>query len=416
MSRISIIDNELWAVVTAEQAAAIPCWTYVTQGLVTFGQKELLLSIPRGDEAEPPTHPLPLFEAICTMAKQGQFVGNGGHTQLGGNGLFGFHGVVYSDPAAPDGRGFPDANVLSMTLLYANEVAVAQQVGAARVLARLGRQTSHWPHPVVSVPGRAEVSLPEADGQSILLGVAKFGPPGITATREGERITLRIESEAGELLSNQIGSLAADQALCFLLQLARNADSCLVWSGGNDPSAISAPGATGERMGGCFLLLIPEEQSASRLFEDGFAILLNAPDSASVRQALASGTPLVLGGPDQPIHFAIEYVPSMAVQPDGHPAFLHIQLESTEDELADRIEMDMLSAYILQLRQAVQAGSLQVEAGQPLEIRVTLTGAAPELAARGLDVQAAQGLMATLYAITPPATSGRLEFTLLFRG
>lgn len=79
----------------------ISCWSYVTDGMSTHGQKELIFTLRRMQKEGPdqfPEEPLILLRSLHKLAEEGQTFGVGGFTRLAGPVLFGYHGVAYIRP------------------------------------------------------------------------------------------------------------------------------------------------------------------------------------------------------------------------------------------------------------------------------------------------------------------------------
>ncbi|MCW5804648.1 MAG: hypothetical protein KIT31_19915 [Deltaproteobacteria bacterium] len=95
--------------------AALPCLSYVTDGLRRFQQQELVVTLVRAPGAviqQPPPEPMQLLASITSLAQQGRLVENGGMTEVGPTGLFGrpsLRGLAYQtampmhDVVLPDG-------------------------------------------------------------------------------------------------------------------------------------------------------------------------------------------------------------------------------------------------------------------------------------------------------------------------
>ncbi len=73
------------------QAGPIRCWSYITDGLRSHGQRELIFTLrcEPGESAQDfPRDPFHLFVSINEFAKQGQIVDVGGVSQFGNKNLF----------------------------------------------------------------------------------------------------------------------------------------------------------------------------------------------------------------------------------------------------------------------------------------------------------------------------------------
>ena len=86
----------------------VPCWSFATDGLAAFGQKELVFFVrsDAGLTVEHARNDLTLFAAgVVELASQGRLVDVGGHTEMGA-GMLGradFSGVLYTAPQPVSG-------------------------------------------------------------------------------------------------------------------------------------------------------------------------------------------------------------------------------------------------------------------------------------------------------------------------
>ena len=99
------LDEQPWA-----GSDAIPCWTYVSDGLRAHGQKELLLTLRRNDDEPPetfPREPFRFFTLMHSFAEQGRVVDAGDYSLLSAP-FFGrrstpFTAVAYIRRSPPSG-------------------------------------------------------------------------------------------------------------------------------------------------------------------------------------------------------------------------------------------------------------------------------------------------------------------------
>lgn len=270
------------------QLGATACTSYVTHGLSAFGQRELVMTMTRGGP-----EPLGLLRAIAGFAQQGRLVDEGGFTEVGPTGLFGrphLRGVTYQRARPMDGVPLPNG-ALAMIVLVAHEMETAKNYGALRVLARFGRGHAFFPTAMWCELDRPPAFPPESG--TVLDGVAHSSIAGMAVVLEGERVVVRVPQSA----RSTFASLPPpEQALAVYTTLAPDADSCLVWSPGQqEAAAIAAPGATGARTSGCFVLFVPQQDAdAANVFEDGIVCMLTDASWARVRYALATGSPLTV--------------------------------------------------------------------------------------------------------------------------
>jgi hypothetical protein len=236
-------------------------------------------------------------------------------------------------------------------------------------------------------------------------------------TVQGE-VTIEIAPHAVEPLRAALASVPEDAGLALMGAPSEAASAWMVWAPGQSaPTAIAAPGSSGERMAAHFVMLVPGvERDEVRLFEDGVGALLTTGSASRVRAALASGEPLRIAGGEHALAIAplrAEHVSRVAGAryaapggmrehlPEGGPARRgeRVILLSTEAELRAALEIGALASYLRQLFETVRA---HVEG--PITLRVSLApGSAPEItsqpplegdalrAVRGVDAPVVRG-------------------------
>ena len=272
------------------RTGAVPCLTYVTEGLEAFDQRELAFTLVHAG-GEVPQAPLGLLAQIGQLAAQGRLVEAGGLTELGPTGAFGqpnLRGFAYQTAWPMEGVTLPP-RALSMIALFGDEIETAKRFGTLRVLARLGRAHNFWPTAPWCSLDRTSIAPPTP---TILENVATAHVAGTSAVLDGEHVILRVDRRVCARL--QAGLPPPDIALALLLVLDPRADACLVWSPGQTSAeAISVPNGTGTRISGCFIAFVPQqERDVANPFEDGFAAMLTDASWTRVREALFAGTPL----------------------------------------------------------------------------------------------------------------------------
>lgn len=292
----------------------VPCLSYVTEGLRSSGQRELVFTIVRDAGATvdaAPRGPLAFLRAVAELAAQGRLVGPGHWTELGGAGLLGraeLRGVAYQAAWPMDGVRLPEGALAAIPLL-APELETVKRFGALRVLARLGRAAGFFPTAPWCDPDRAAIATP--DEKTVLDGVACGFFEGVSAVLDGAHVVVRIEPAASELIARALPGLPPTAALALHLSLDPTADACLVWSPGQtNLEAITPHGSAGARASGCFVLFVPEQDyDGGNPFEDGFAMMLTDASWARLREALLSGAPLTIPGAANTKALCIETAP-----------------------------------------------------------------------------------------------------------
>lgn len=269
---------------------SIPCWSYITRGLLTRGQKELIFTL-RCAPDEPtttfPDDPLHLFRFIDQLAQNGQLVDAGGVTQFGDQNFLGRH-LAYIHPQPLQGVPVPKPAIAAI-LVTEDEVSAVQEFGITRLMSRLGDVSHYYPCPPWSDRSRPGLSFERTRQESVLARVARFHAPGVRIVREGHRVVLRVALQARESLQRHLKQAPKKAPLALLTEIDPSANACLVWDpdqpGG--PKAITPPDSDGSRLCGCFALFVPaQEEDEIRLFEDGISLLVTTRSWTAVRKAL----------------------------------------------------------------------------------------------------------------------------------
>ncbi len=278
----------------------LTCWSYVTEGLATHGQKEMVLTLSQGPAlAEPSSsaHELfQLFETFQQLASQGRTVDVGDVTRFGERKPLGRH-LVYL-PASPlPGVPVPREALAAMFVTDA-ELALVEANGAMRLMASLGHVYSHYPCPPWSDLERPELPASALREASILSRPARARVRGARVLQLEGEIVLRMVpgSDKGfrQMLAKSPG--VETEGFGLLTGFDPTADAWLVWSPGQRaPSAITPPGSRGERVGGCFVMFVPgQEKDEALIVEDGFAWMLTEASWTALLRALSEGQSLAL--------------------------------------------------------------------------------------------------------------------------
>jgi hypothetical protein len=376
-AEVELVPAALWAQVHLHrietQSGPLFCWSYVTKGLTAFGQAEIVLTVAIVPGAHPgcfPTDPLRFAVTLHDLAAQGRTVEVGGLTELGGAGFMGRNGIVYARAQPMEGVPLP-AGALAMIPITAEELAVLKVGGHTRVLSALGKAYRHYPFPPWLDRRRGSVIGPQRTTGTILEQVPHLPVPG-SARMESGNVLLRLRPAATPLLARTLAGLPPNAGFALTLEVDPAADGCLTWEAGQTaPAAITPPGSRGERLSGCFVLLVPEQPAdGAQLHEDGFGVFLTNASAAALRRALSAGAPLALparGGSmgivleqvqmsyQNPIDGSVihaaggfhQYAPAGGPKP---PVTAGVELKqiillTAEHELAARIATSALGAY-----------------------------------------------------------------------
>lgn len=291
---VDVVPDALSMRVTPLEIEARAIQAYVTDGLARVGQAEVALAVVR--RAREPADALDgaiamFFRTLHGLASEKRVVGIGGLTELGPSGFIEprFRGLVYAD-----GRWAPTVTqpgTLCAVVLDAAELAVAKSTSPHRVLARLGRDTKHFPFPPYWDRDRPSVAHRGDPTGSVHAKVPHVAVRGVSLLLIGERLELRLTAAAVERLQVALARVPVDAAFAFVAEPDPSADAWLVWEPGmSRPSAITPPGGMGERLTGFELVVLPGlESDEVRMSEDGFAAMLTRETWAALRASLLAG-------------------------------------------------------------------------------------------------------------------------------
>ena len=436
--RVQIVPDHLDAVVHDHRIKSrdgeVHCWTYVSHGLTEHDQKELVLTLRRDPDAPPshvPVEPLHFFHEVLDHARRGQLVDIGSTTQFGDPGILGRQGVVYAHPTKLGDLPLPD-DALAALLVERRECATAEAFGVTRLLTRLGRSERHFPYPPWSDPQREPLDLPDLDAEHLLAAVPRLTTPGVMGVRESTRLVLRLTPAAGEILRQRLLDRPNTDAIALLLELDPAADGCLVWGGPDQdlPSAITPEGSQATTISGSFLALLPADETAWTVVEDGFLLALTEDDLAKIHTAITDQTPVMLEARKGRQTFWLEWVddayrtfgptygPEEGVLERRSASLVQAILLTPEDTLTERISIDELADYIRALSVEVHAhfDPMPESDGHNLFVEVELS---PErlvlgVASSGLDDIQVLGLPERLQDVNSPTVRGPIKLRLEF--
>ena len=296
VSTAQVVPGELAAQIyrhTIPYSQPVPCWTYVTQGMMAHQQKELLITLKRTDD-KAPDFVLQLLKHIFRLAKQGRTVDAGGYTSMtvaGADAKVGLpFNLLYLDPIRLPGIPMPSP-ALTVRFMSVEEYRFFQAFGSMRLIAAWAQHYHYVPAPPWSeMPAPQVVSVERFQG-SILNKTARAHLPQSTVNLEGKEIVFRLRPEARAALAGHLDQLPPLQPVAFLPNLDRQADSGLAWIPEQNQTAMNTtPTSRRARIAGCFMLFIPAQQATSaRVFEDGFALLLPTETWEDIRAAMVNG-------------------------------------------------------------------------------------------------------------------------------
>jgi hypothetical protein len=281
------------------QGQTLACRSYLTQGLAAHGQQEMVLTLRENTGVEDKVlhqKMASLFSRFHQLAREGRLVDVGDVTVFSQQRLFpGMH-VLYTRAEPISGLPVP-AKALSLQLITDKELELVQHCGPARVMALLGKAYSHYPCPSWSDIRRPELPVAAILQQSVLPRVSFSRVWNVRVVKQEQDILLRAAPGQHEQF-RQLFEQLPDPAQPFALHtgIDSTANGCLTWEPGQTgPVAITPPGSRGDRISGCFLLVLPGmEQEDARLHEDGFIWSLSPASTQALWTALCEGQGLAL--------------------------------------------------------------------------------------------------------------------------
>jgi len=301
---VELVPNQLKARIylhdIPSQSGVIACVSFVTVGLWSQKQKELILTFHRRPEDKPQDYPVPVLKflkVVYEFAKTGRLVDVGDYTEFSPAGLFGdgrVRGIAYIRPQPLEGVEVPDP-LLAGILLFDDEVEVAKSFGVTRVMANLGREYKYYPCPPWSERSRASVISGKAvTKQSVLAKIPRTATAGMSYRVEKEsEIILSVLTDAADRLQAKLARIAPDSPIAFLTEPDPLADACLVWQPGqSELRAITPPASTGSSRTGNSITFAPRQKvNDFRYVEDGIALTLTDETWTTIRRALETGKP-----------------------------------------------------------------------------------------------------------------------------
>lgn len=287
------------------RSGPVPCWTYVTEGLELLGQQEVALSVRRAPgETAFPRAPIGALEDVQTFARQGKIVGAGNHSQFRAGTNFlrpDVGGLVYTRGQALAGVPTP-SRFLTAIVLTRRELAVAEDLGHARVLTLLGNTQRQYPTTPWFDRERAELREVSEMGGSVLGRVQRYRltrsaaridrPPSGT-----HRLVFTVPRAEARAFVADMRSAGPDIGVAALGGLDPLADASLLWQPGRDSNVALSRDDSLTRIGGNFVLVTNLAKADDmNTMEDGFTIALTRATWAKVLDALDAGRPIDVPG------------------------------------------------------------------------------------------------------------------------
>ena len=261
--------GQLRSVVYTHQVADHDCWTFISDGFAALGQKEIVITVLKEQDAPRPESPPQYFEILFSQVQTGKLVNDfdmaifSDFQFLGGSHFIAF---VHTTPTPLGNFPLPE-NYLQAIALTKPEVDVVMRYGALRFLSHLGGSVRYFPYPPWIDSHRKTVITMNDFSESLLNSLPFNDVMGVQAVKVGEDVHAYMSSKAAEVLAQQLGLDSVAVLPCNPLE---DADSCLLWRNGQSlPSAI---GTRLNRTNLCFLCFcpLPESEFLLEFREDGY--------------------------------------------------------------------------------------------------------------------------------------------------
>lgn len=266
--------------------------SYLTSGLATFGQPELVFTWcgPRL-LGTPSAATIAALRAVGRAAAQGLELRAGTAYYLGDGALLegvGLSGLVFVPAQAMPGLT-PRPGALHAVAVTGAEIDLIVKTTSHRVMSRLGQLYTRFPWPVWSAPRRSVVR----DGETTTIGaLPRAVVPGFSVALDGTALSLRLPAASGAALAAAIQDPEAVYSNGVLVSSEPDpsSDAHLLWlPDQKETRAISAPRARGTRTAGAFLRISGGDAVCGSVLEDGFTLSLDPESREAMAAALTAG-------------------------------------------------------------------------------------------------------------------------------
>jgi hypothetical protein len=266
----------------------IECWTFLSQGLVNYGQKEVAFTVKKTSN-QYPEDALRWYSLLLSFAKQQRTVDSYDITEFRSASFLGHSDIrmilymphqVFSGLTLAQQALFPQSHLHAIPLT-SHEYQVYKEDGVLRVLTNLARATRYYPFPPWFDPTRPSLVHSNEFTGSIMKLVPSYRIPGTSAffSQTSGDITLTVTPRAyrGNHMK-EIESTPPEAAVGLQLELDDRLAGCLVWRAGQKaPNAVSTGGEQKDgpvrngTFGLCNLVFYPQQDKVTfKPVEDGY--------------------------------------------------------------------------------------------------------------------------------------------------
>lgn len=301
--RFELVQDKLFGTVNLHDMRqgdeAFECWSFVSEGMLALGQKELAILLrkePGESEKDYPTEPLGFFLTVWNFASQGNFVFEGDITEFGDSGFLDpqFRALAYLRPLGLSGME-DNEGLLSCVLLTEKELQIARRFGLTRVISLFGYRFNHYPCPPWTNRSRESVvddELISEMEESILGKVPLLGLPGAKVVLSANRLVLSCRKGTHVYINEVLKQLPEEAPFLISTDIDPQANAMLVWQATMEkgPSAITPPGSDGSRVAASAVLIFPEQEASNaQVIEDSFLLSITTEDWRKLREGLMTG-------------------------------------------------------------------------------------------------------------------------------
>ena len=252
--------------------------TFLSKGLYAKGQKELSLTLLNNNNdfktvLEKVSY---FFKLIYQYTINGTIVIEGETTEFGKNDFLGWKGILYAELCV-EFKDYIIAPTLLMILVTEKELKSIKTHGSMRILSMLGKENTFFPYPFWSDLSRKELPIEKMKQKSFLSKIqASMTLNRSSVTLKENNIYFQISKYQNLNLPKEGMPLNITIAIFPTLNL--HSEGCFTFTFDNienGPVAITAPNKKGNTIGGCFIIILPnQEEYSARIVEDGFCIMV----------------------------------------------------------------------------------------------------------------------------------------------
>lgn len=257
--------------------------TFVTDGLKSVGQRELILTVLNPEKRtykQVPDDIVKYFRTVYKLAEEGRLVSGGDITRFGDQTHFlapPFQGLMYLDGSPPPGVLAPLGSLIAIPVT-AEELDAYEIGGSLRVTGGLSTKSSYFPYPYWCDLKRSSVFSNSDIAQmkkETIAGCYRFGLNDASVSLSPSGYQFVVPRSAQKSLADVLKRM--DESPTILrLGMEPNADGAFIWSPKDEAVATVPPGSSGKYIAGSFILIVPTEESKFGQLYDGFYMMLTS--------------------------------------------------------------------------------------------------------------------------------------------